>query len=123
MNINIQNIIKKKYLLKYNIYLIRIGNIINITYSIIENNKKKYINYEGLIINIKNKGLHKTFTIRNNIQNIGFEQIFFFYSPNIINIKKIKSFNIKRSKLFYIRNIKKSIFNIFKENLLNNNLC
>lgn len=85
---------------------INIGDIIRISYSVQEGNKERIQYYEGLIIAINNRGLGKTFIIRRTVQGIGVEQVFFFNSPKIISIVKKQSSKVRRSKLYFIRNLR-----------------
>ena len=85
--------------------LIRVGEIIKIGYTIQEGDKERIQYYEGLIIAQQNKGLSRTFTIRRVVQGIGVEQIFLLHSPKIQTIVKKQSSKIRRSKLYFIRQL------------------
>ena len=85
--------------------LIKVGNVINITYKFMDENKEKIKSYDGLIIKINNNSLGKSFTLQHVIQGINVEQIISLNSPNIINITKKYSYKIRKAKLYYIYNI------------------
>jgi len=85
--------------------LIRVGEIIKIGYTIQEGDKERTQYYEGLIIAQQNKGLSRSFTIRRVVQGIGVEQIFLLHSPKIQTIVKKQSSKIRRSKLYFIRQL------------------
>lgn len=85
--------------------LIRVGEIIRIGYTIQEGDKERIQYYEGLIIAQQNRGLSRTFTLRRIVQGIGVEQIFVLNSPKIINIVKKQTSKIRRSKLYFIRQL------------------
>jgi large subunit ribosomal protein L19 len=108
------NYIEKKFYPNCIIRNIKVGDFIKIEYYIFEENKKKIQFSEGLIINAKNIGAKKTFTLKQNILNIDLEQIFCLYSPNIISIIRKYSYKLKRSKLFFIKNIKNKSINLKK---------
>ena len=86
--------------------LIEIGNIIRIGYLIPEGEKERTQYYEGLVIAIKNKGIGKSFLIRRNVQGIGIEQIFLVNSPKIISIVKKQGSKVRRSKLYFLRELR-----------------
>lgn len=83
-----------------------VGDLIEITYKVPENGKETIHTYQGLIISIKNRGIQKSFTIRRAVQGIGVEQTFIAHSPNIISLKKQQSFRVRRSKLYFLRNLR-----------------
>ena len=86
--------------------LVEIGNIIRIGYLIPEGEKERTQYYEGLVIAIKNKGIGKSFLIRRNVQGIGIEQIFLLNSPKIISIVKKQGSKVRRSKLYFLRELR-----------------
>ncbi len=83
---------------------IKIGDILSISYKIIEGTKEKIQSYEGILMSKNNKGLGKSLTIRRVVQGIGVEQVFSLNSPNILTIKRRESLKkIRRSKLYFLR--------------------
>ena len=105
------NHIEKKYLETSFInkefkQIIKIGDILRIGYLIIEGDKERTQYYEGLVIAKKNRGLGKTFTIRRAVQGIGIEQVFNENSPKIVSIIRKQSSKVRRSKLYFVRNLK-----------------
>ena len=108
-NTNLIHYIESKYLKTQEIgekNPIQIGNIIRIGYSIPEGEKERTQYYEGLIIAINNKGLGKSFVLRRTVQGIGVEQVFVLNSPKILSINKKQSSKVRRSKLYFIRNLR-----------------
>ena len=86
-----------------NIPEIKVGDVIQLSYKILEGDKERLQNFEGLVIAKNNKNLGKSFTLRRTVQGIGVEQIFFFNSPKIVSIIKKQSSKIRRSKLYFLR--------------------
>lgn len=105
---SIMQIVEEKYNNKSNSSTLEIktGDLIQIGYRIPEGDKERIQTYEGLVISKKNKNLGKSFTIRRTVQGIGVEQIFFLNSPKIASIVKKQSSKIRRSKLYFLRNLK-----------------
>lgn len=83
----------------------RVGDTVRVMYKIIEGEDKKRVQpYEGIVIARKGMGISKTFTVRRiGADNVGIERIFPLYSPNIEDLKIIKSGKVRKAKLYYLR--------------------
>lgn len=84
-------------------YVLKIGDIIEIGYKILEGEKERIQTFEGCVISKNNKGLGKSFTLRRIVQGIGVEQVFFLNSPKIVSLSTKQSSKVRRSKLYYLR--------------------
>jgi large subunit ribosomal protein L19 len=73
---------------------------------IIEGNKERVQFYEGTIIAKKNSSINTAITVRKVLQGIGIERIFLIHSPKIDSIKVLRSSKVRRSKLYYLRNLR-----------------
>ena len=91
---------------KSNIPSLQIGDSVKIGVKIIEGNKERIQFYEGTIIKKKNSLINRTITVRKVFQGIGVERIFLIHSPKIDSINILGSSKIRRSKLYYLRNLK-----------------
>ena len=80
--------------------------IIKIGVKIIEGNKERVQYYEGIIIAKKNSSINTTITVRKVLQGIGVERVFLIHSPKIDSIQVLRSSKVRRSKLYYLRNLK-----------------
>lgn len=106
--LNIQqtmNIVEEKFL-KNNLPTLRIGDNVKVGVKIIEGNKERVQFYEGTIIAKKNSSINTTITVRKTFQGIGIERIFLIHSPKIDSINVLRSSKVRRSKLYYLRNLK-----------------
>nr|AWT38968.1 ribosomal protein L19 [Eunotogramma sp.] len=92
--------------IKTNIPKIQIGDSVKIGVKIIEGNKERVQFYEGTVIAKKNSSINTTITVRKVLQGIGIERIFLIHSPKIDSIKVLRSSKVRRSKLYYLRNLK-----------------
>jgi large subunit ribosomal protein L19 len=92
--------------LKPNLPKIKIGDNVKIGVKIIEGNKERVQFYEGTIIAKKNSSINTTITVRKVLQGIGIERIFLIHSPKIDSIKVLRSSKVRKSKLYYLRNLK-----------------
>jgi len=92
--------------LKNDIPLFKIGDNVIIGVKIIEGTKERVQFYEGTIIAKKNSLINTTITVRKTFQGIGIERIFLIHSPKIDSIKILRSSKVRRSKLYYLKNLK-----------------
>ena len=106
--LNIQQIITnvEKEFLKDNLPVLRIGDNVRLGIKIIEGNKERVQFYEGTIIAQKNSSINTMITVRKVFQGIGIERIFLIHSPKIDSIEILRSSKVRRSKLYYLRNLK-----------------
>ena len=61
---------------------------------------------KGLLFQKKNSTINTTVTVRKILQGIGVERIFLIHSPKISSIDILRSSKVRRSKLYYLRNLK-----------------
>jgi len=81
------------------------GDRIKVYVSIIEGDKERVQPFEGDVISIRGSGLSRTFTVRKLSSGVGVERIFHFNSPKISKVEIIKEGNVRRAKLYYLRNL------------------
>lgn len=79
------------------------GDTVNVHYRVREGEKERIQQYVGVVINERGSGANKTFTVRKMSGSVGVERIFPLYSPFIAKIEVKKRGNVRRSKLFYLR--------------------
>ena len=108
INLNPQETIQKieNSFLKKNIPIIKIGDNVKIGVKIIEGNKERVQFYEGTILAKKNNSINTTITVRKILQGIGIERVFLIHSPKIDSIIVLNSSKVRRSKLYYLRNLR-----------------
>ena len=82
-----------------------VGDNVKLGVLIKEGNKERTQYYEGIIIAQKNTRLNKTITVRRVLLGIGIERIFLIHSPKLISLEVTKSSRVRRSKLYYLRNL------------------
>lgn len=81
------------------------GDTVTISYRIKEGNKERIQQYRGVVIRISGEGNKKRFTVRKMSENVGVERIFPIESPFIEQIMVNKVGRVRRSKLYYLRNL------------------
>ena len=83
----------------------RPGDTVRVHVKIKEGEKERLQAFEGLVIAI-NRGPQATFTVRKMSFGQGVERIFPFNSKVVDKIEKIRSYKVRRAKLFYIRGLR-----------------
>ena len=81
------------------------GDTVTISYRIKEGNKERIQQYRGVVIRISGEGDKKRFTVRKMSENVGVERIFPIESPFIEQIVVNKVGRVRRSELYYLRNL------------------
>ncbi|MGE5350455.1 MAG: 50S ribosomal protein L19 [Acidobacteriota bacterium] len=81
------------------------GDHIRVHVRVIEGDKERIQPFEGDVISIRGGGVSKTFTVRKISSGVGVERIFPMNSPKIAKIEVLKQGDVRRAKLFYLRNL------------------
>lgn len=89
--------------LKKDIPYFEIGDTVDVRCRIKEGDKERIQVFTGTVIARKGRGINETFTVRRVVGNEGVERIFPLNSPNVVDIKPIRSGKTRRAKLYYLR--------------------
>ena len=81
-----------------------VGDLIRVNNRIREGTKERIQAYEGIVIRYRDRGLRSTFTVRRLAYGTGSERTFPLHSPNIDSIQVIRRGDVRRAKLYYLRN-------------------
>jgi len=84
----------------------RVGDTVAVHVRVIEGDKERIQVFEGVCIKFNGSGISKTFTVRKVTHGVGVERIFPFHSPRIAELKLIRKGHIRRSKLYYLRDLR-----------------
>tara|TARA_B100000029_G_scaffold447063_1_gene468584 strand:- start:753 stop:1286 length:534 start_codon:yes stop_codon:yes gene_type:complete len=103
-DINKENV--KKILSKKKIPKFFAGDTVKIGVRIMEGKRERIQYFEGVCIAKKNRNINSSFTVRKISFGEGVERTFALYSPIIGSIKVIRSGQVKRAKLYYLRHRK-----------------
>jgi large subunit ribosomal protein L19 len=68
-----------------------------------EGNKERLQAFEGVVIAVKNRGLHSAFTVRKISNGVGVERVFQTHSPLVDSITVKRRGDVRQSKLYYLR--------------------
>jgi large subunit ribosomal protein L19 len=85
---------------------LKVGDTVKVHVKIVEGDKERIQPFEGVIIRKKGGGIRSTFTVRKISYGIGVERVFPLHSPRIDRIDVISRAQVRRAKLFYLRNLK-----------------
>ncbi len=81
----------------------RPGDTVRVAVRIIEGDKERIQNFEGVCIGRQGGGMDETFTVRRVSFGVGMERIFPLHSPRIEEIKVLRHGRVRRAKLYYLR--------------------
>ncbi|MFM1744160.1 MAG: ribosomal protein [Bacteroidota bacterium] len=81
------------------------GDTITVFYKIIEGNKEREQQFQGVVLQRRGAGLTETFTIRKISGGVGVERIFPINSPKITRIDVNKRGKVRRARIFYLRDM------------------
>jgi len=79
------------------------GDTVIVSVNVVEGDKKRVQAYEGVVIAKRNKGLNSSFIVRKVSSGEGVERTFQTYSPSIAGIEVKRKGDVRRAKLYYLR--------------------
>ncbi|MEQ1549154.1 MAG: 50S ribosomal protein L19 [Chakrabartia sp.] len=81
----------------------RPGDTLKVGVRVVEGERTRVQNYEGVCIARCNRGMGSSFTVRKISFGEGVERVFPLYSPNIDSIEVVRKGAVRRAKLYYLR--------------------
>ncbi|SCY38031.1 LSU ribosomal protein L19P [Nitrosospira sp. Nl5] len=79
------------------------GDTVIVSVKVVEGDRKRVQAYEGVVIAKRNRGLNSAFTVRKVSSGEGVERTFQTYSPLIANIEIKRRGDVRRAKLYFLR--------------------
>jgi len=79
------------------------GDTVVVGVNVVEGNRKRVQAYEGVVISKRNRGLNSSFIVRKISSGEGVERTFQTYSPLIASIELKRRGDVRRAKLYYLR--------------------
>ena len=80
----------------------RAGDTVIVSVKVVEGTRERMQEFEGVVIGRKNRGIGSSFRVRKIASGEGVERVFPLYSPNI-KIKVVRHGDVRRAKLYYLR--------------------
>lgn len=89
---------------------LHIGDTVSVTYKFVEGEKERQQIFKGILVNVKGKDdENRMITVRKiSKTGVGVERIIPILSPNLVDIKVVKTTNYRKSKLYFIRDLTES---------------
>jgi len=81
----------------------RPGDTLRVGVRVVEGERTRIQNYEGVCIARSNRGINSNFTVRKLSFGEGVERVFPLYSPNVDSIEWVRRGVVRRAKLYYLR--------------------
>ena len=79
------------------------GDTLRVAVKVVEGERSRIQNFEGVCIARSNRGLNSNFTVRKISYGEGVERVFALYAPSIAEIAVIRRGDVRRAKLYYLR--------------------
>lgn len=81
------------------------GDTVVVQVKVKEGTRERLQAFEGVVIAKRNRGLNSAFTVRKISHNVGVERVFQTYSPIVDSITVKRRGDVRRAKLYYLRNL------------------
>ncbi len=81
------------------------GDTLRVNVKIVEGDKERVQAYEGVCIARRNRGINSAFTVRKISNGEGVERVFPLYSPRLESIEVVRRGDVRRAKLYYMREL------------------
>ena len=100
---HIIEIINQEQMANKKIPVFSAGDTVIVKVKVKEGNRERLQAFEGIVIAKRNRGLHSSATIRKISNGEGVERVFQLYSPQVDSINVKRRGNVRRAKLYYLR--------------------
>lgn len=84
----------------------RPGDIVVVQVKVKEGERERLQGFEGVVIARRNRGLNSSFTVRKVSHGEGVERVFRTYSPSIQEIEVKRKGDVRRAKLYHMRDLR-----------------
>ena len=92
--------------MKQNLPEFRAGDTVRVQVRLVEGTRERVQAFEGVVIALSGSGGRRTFTVRKVSYGVGVERIFPLHSPKLDAIEVVRRGQVRRAKLFYLRQLK-----------------
>ncbi len=79
------------------------GDTVRLMVKVVEGGKERLQLYEGVVLKRQGGGSRETFTVRKISHGVGIERTFPIHSPKLADFKVIRRGDVRRAKLYYLR--------------------
>ena len=81
------------------------GDTVTVYIRVQEGERERLQAFEGMVIARRNRGFNSSFSVRKVSYGEGVERVFPLYSPSVAKIEVKRRGDVRRSKLYYLRNL------------------
>src|SRR5579883_3385749 len=92
--------------LRSDIPAFRPGDTVKVHVRVVEGNRTRVQVFQGVVIRRQGGGVRETFTVRKVSFGVGVERTFPVHSPNIAKIERVVRGDVRRAKLYYLRDLR-----------------
>ncbi len=89
-----------------NIAAFETGDTVSVFVRVREGDKERVQAYKGVVLKLQGKGASRSFTVRKISAGVGVERTFPFASPSLDRVELVARGKVRRSKLYFLRNLK-----------------
>ncbi|MDY6998775.1 MAG: 50S ribosomal protein L19 [Actinomycetota bacterium] len=82
------------------------GDTVSVHVKVIEGSKERIQVFKGVVLRRQGGGARETFTVRKESYGVGVERTFPVHSPNIDHIDVVTRGDVRRAKLYYLRELR-----------------
>ena len=82
------------------------GDTLKVHVKVTEGNRSRIQVFQGVVIRRQGGGIRETFTVRKVSFGVGVERTFPVHSPNIAEIERVTRGDVRRAKLYYLRDLR-----------------
>ena len=82
------------------------GDTMEVHVKVIEGNKQRIQVFKGVVLRRSGGGVRETFTVRKESYGVGVERTFPVHSPNIDHLEVITRGDVRRAKLYFLRELR-----------------
>lgn len=84
----------------------RVGDTVRVGVKVVEGNRERVQEFEGVVISRRGSGINENFTVRRIASHgIGVERTFLVHAPRVSSIKVKRYGQVRRAKLYYLRGL------------------
>ncbi len=98
----LQDLAQRQY--KTEIPEFQVGDTVRVGVKVVEGNRKRVQDFEGVVIRRRGDGINENFTVRRIASHgIGVERTFLLHAPGVEAIHVVRRGKVRRAKLYYLR--------------------
>jgi large subunit ribosomal protein L19 len=84
----------------------RAGDTVKVHVKVVEGNRSRIQVFQGVVIRVQGSGVGRSFTVRKVSFGVGVERTFPLHSPIFEEIEVVTRGDVRRAKLYYLRNLR-----------------